>query len=84
MIIKNKIKDLQYMFDSCKNLTNIEELKYLNVKYYTNFSHIFNDCWSLTEGKERTLPISLFNKIFYLGLIVVLLHNTTIEKELNY
>jgi len=29
MIIKNKIKDLRNMFDSCKNLVDIEELKYL-------------------------------------------------------
>ena len=41
MIIKNKIKDLRYMLDSCNNLKNIEELKYLNTKYYTNFSCMF-------------------------------------------
>ena len=37
-----------------------------------------------SEGNERSLPTSLFNMVLYLGLIVVLLHNTTIEKELNY
>ena len=37
-----------------------------------------------SEGSERPLPTSLFNMVLYLGLIVVLLHNTTIEKELNY
>ena len=31
IIIKNKNINLQYMFDSCNNLKNIEELKYLNV-----------------------------------------------------
>jgi len=52
MIIKNKIKDLQHMFDSCNNLTNIEELKYLNVKYYTNFSYMLYGCWSLNDIKS--------------------------------
>ena len=32
------------MFDSCENLKNIEELKYLNVKYCTNFSDMFSGC----------------------------------------
>lgn len=36
-----------------------------------------------TEGSDRPLATSLFNMIFYLGLIVILLHNTTIEKEFN-
>ena len=49
MIIKNKIKDLRYMFDSCKNLENINELKYLNVKYCTNFKGMFNYCLSLKD-----------------------------------
>ena len=51
MIIKNKIKDLRYMFYSCTNLKNIEELKYLNVKYCTNFSRMFYDCSSLNDIK---------------------------------
>ena len=33
IIIKNKIKDLRHMFDNCKNLQKIDELKYLNTKY---------------------------------------------------
>ena len=33
LIIKNKIKDLRHMFDNCKNLQKIDELKYLNTKY---------------------------------------------------
>ena len=49
--IKNKIKDLKYMFDSCKNLKNIEDLKYLNVKYCTDFSFMFNKCSSLKDIK---------------------------------
>ena len=51
MIIKNNIKDLGYMFKSCKNLTNIEELKYLDVKYCSNFSYMFSDCSSLADIK---------------------------------
>jgi hypothetical protein len=49
IIIKNKIKDLQHMFDSCYNLKNIDELKYLNVKYCTNFSWMFSGCSSLND-----------------------------------
>ena len=52
MIIKNKIKYLRYMFYSCTNLKNIEELKYLNVKYCTNFSWMFNGCSSLNDIKS--------------------------------
>ena len=44
MIIKNKIKDLRTMFESCKYLENIEELKYLNAKYCPKFAYMFYDC----------------------------------------
>ena len=37
MIIKNKIKNLQYMYNEYKKLKNIDELKYLNIKYYNNY-----------------------------------------------
>ena len=37
------------MFDSCCNLKNIEELKYLNVKYCTNFNVMFYNCSSLKD-----------------------------------
>ena len=37
-----------------------------------------------SEGSELPLPTSLFNMIFYLGVIVLLLHNSTIEKEFNH
>ena len=33
MKIKKRIKDLGNMFYECKNLKNINELKYLNTKY---------------------------------------------------
>ena len=49
MIIKNKIKDLQHMFHECYNLKNIDELKYLNVKYCTNFSYMFCGCYLLNN-----------------------------------
>ena len=51
MIIKNKIKDLSYMFSGCSNLQNIEELQYLNIKYFTNFSNMFLGCSSLNDIK---------------------------------
>ena len=37
LIIKNKLKDLRHMFNNCEKLQNINELKYLNTKYCTNF-----------------------------------------------
>ena len=49
--IKNKIKDLRHMFNNCKNLQNINELKYLNTKYCTNFSRMFSGCSSLNDIK---------------------------------
>ena len=51
LIIKNKIKDLSHMFNTCKNLQNINELKYLNTKYCTNFSFMFSKCSSLNDIK---------------------------------
>ena len=32
IIIKNQIINLEYMFENCTKLTNIEELKYLEMK----------------------------------------------------
>ena len=59
MVIKNKIIDLQNMFESCQNLKNIDEVKYLNTKYCpkwnvsngTNFSCMFCNCSSLKDIK---------------------------------
>ena len=39
------------MFESYKNLKNIEELKYLNLRDCTNFNHIFYGCSSLRDIK---------------------------------
>ena len=52
MKIKNKITDLQDMFVGCKNLKNIDELKYLNTKYCNNFSYMFYGCSSLSILKD--------------------------------
>ena len=51
MKIKNKIKDLENMFYECKNLKNIDELKYLNTKYCNNFEGMFCGCSSLRDIK---------------------------------
>ena len=51
MKIKNKIIDLQYMFFGCSKLKNINELKYLNIKYCNNFEYIFSGCSSLRDIK---------------------------------
>ena len=41
LCIKNTLTDLSDMFSYCKTLYNIDELKYLNTKYVTNFSNMF-------------------------------------------
>ena len=51
LIIKNKIKDLRHMFNNCEKLQNINELKYLNTKYCTNFEGMFSWCSSLNNIK---------------------------------
>ena len=43
LIIKKKITNLSHMFDKCKSLKNIEELKYLNIFYCSNFSYMSVD-----------------------------------------
>ena len=49
MIIKNKIKNLEYMFFMCVSLKDIEGLKNLDVKDINNFSFIFSECLSLSD-----------------------------------
>ena len=44
---------------------------------YINYFFIINGFKFLnSKGRKRLLPTSLFNMVLYLGLIVVLLHNT--------
>ena len=40
------------MFNNCENLQNINELKYLNTKYCTNFSFMFIECLTLNDIKS--------------------------------
>ena len=51
IIIKNKITNLEKMFYKCEALTNIQELKYLNMKEVKNFSYMFCGCSSLSDLK---------------------------------
>ena len=51
MIIKNKITNLEYMFDGCKSLKNIEELEYIDTKDINNFRCIFSGCSLLSDIK---------------------------------
>ena len=52
IIIKNKLNNLENMFYECKNLKNIDELKYLDIKGVNNFSEMFSGCTSLTDIKS--------------------------------
>ena len=47
IIIKHKLTNLSYMFESCKSLKDIDELKYLDVSKTKNFSYMFSGCSSL-------------------------------------
>ena len=49
LIIKNKITNLEYMFNKCKCLKNIDGLKFLDTKNITNFEYMFNGCSSLSD-----------------------------------
>ena len=44
LLIKNKLTFLSTMFYNCKNLKDINELKYLNVNEITDFSNMFLGC----------------------------------------
>ena len=52
LIIKNNLTNLESMFNDCQELSNIEELKYLNTNHCTNFSYIFASCWRLSDIKS--------------------------------
>ncbi len=47
--IKNKLTNLSYMFNDCKSLKGIEDLKYLNTECCSNFSYMFSGCTSLVD-----------------------------------
>ena len=88
MIIKKKIVYLSQMFDGCKSLKNIEELKYLNTFYCTSFSFMFNRCSSLSDIKSlENWNVSkgiFFDGMFYgcISLIYIkLLEKWNISKE---
>ena len=49
LIIKNKQTNLGYMFSGCTSLTDITQLKYLDVKNTKNFNHMFFGCKSLSN-----------------------------------
>jgi len=51
MIIKNKLTNLEYMFEDCKSLKDINELKYLDTKDINNFEYMFWGCSSLSDIK---------------------------------
>ena len=55
IIIKNKIKNLEYIFYDCKSLKNIEELKYLDTSEITNFSYSFTNCSLISNIKPLQL-----------------------------
>ena len=76
LTIKNKLTNLSYMFNGCKSLKNIDELKYLNTSYCNDFSYMFNMCskiedfkvlenWNVSNGKNfsNMFSFSLLSKL---------------------
>ena len=51
IIIKNKITNLEHMFDDCKSLINIKELEYLDTKDIKNLNSMFQGCSLLSDIK---------------------------------
>ena len=49
LIIKNKLKNLSYMFQNCSALKNIEELMFLDVRESKSFSYFFSGCSSIQD-----------------------------------
>ena len=52
MIIKNKLINLEYMFNNCNTLKDINELKFLDTKDINNFLRMFYGCSSLSDIKS--------------------------------
>ena len=69
IILKNKIINLEYMFNDCKLLKNIKELEYLDTKDINSFSYMFYGCSSLSDikGLEKwnVLNSNNFSYMFY-------------------
>ena len=51
IIVKEKLIYLKDMFNGCRTLKNIDELKYLDTKDITDFSDMFRECSSLSDIK---------------------------------
>ena len=88
MKIKNKIRDLGYIFYECKNLKNIDELKYLNTKYSNNYKNMFHGCSSLSDIYPKSLILFfifiliLFSPFFNLYLSIKLLSFSFISNSI--
>ena len=52
IIVKDKLINLKDMFNGCRTLKNIDELKYLDTKDITDFSYMFSGCSSLSNIKS--------------------------------
>jgi hypothetical protein len=71
IVIKRKLKDLQYMFYKCSNLKNIDELKYLVTKYVNNFEYMFFGCSSFSDSNHYKNEMYQMVIIFHLCSMVV-------------
>ena len=49
IILNDDLKDLSYMFSSCKSLKSINGLKYLDVSNIIDFSYMFKECSLLSN-----------------------------------
>ena len=91
MVIKKKLTDLSYMFDGCRSLKNIEELKYLDTKNVKDFSYMFNNYpsslnihslekWDVSSGINFSY---MFNNCVKL-LDITPLENWNVSNSINF
>ena len=48
----SKVTDISYLFNRCRNLTDINDMDKLNVSNVTNMAGLFNGCVKLKYPKE--------------------------------
>ena len=81
--IKNKLTNLSNMFKSCGTLYNIDELKYLNTKFVTDFSYMFSGSSISNIKALENWDVSKVTNFQYMFSDCIQLSNITPLKHWN-
>ena len=81
--IKNKLTNLSNMFKSCGTLYNIDELKYLNTKFVTDFSYMFSGSSISNIKALENWDVSKVTNFQYMFSECIQLSNITPLKNWN-